>query len=81
MEDKLNYILQLLEKKKEKYPNITNLWKEFITNQYHNLTNTLNECEDIFLNIENNLEIDMNKQTILLLYLLKYNSESNLQHN
>ena len=29
MEDKLNNILQLLEKKKDKYPNITNLWKYF----------------------------------------------------
>lgn len=74
MEDKLNNILQILKEKKEKYPNITTLWKDFIIVQYKQLTTTLNQCTELFSNIENNIETDIDQKTILLLYLLKYNS-------
>ena len=68
MEDKVNSILEVLDQKNEKYPNITSLWKEFISNQYKQLDDTLNQCNEIFSNIENNIQTDMDGKTILLLY-------------
>jgi len=73
MEDNFNNILQILEEKKDKYPNLTTLWKSFLVKQYKQLTDTLNECKELFSNIENNIQTDMDQKTILLLYLLKYN--------
>ena len=54
MDDKLDKILKILEEKKNKYPNITNVWKRVINNQIQYLQDTLNHCENIFVNIDNN---------------------------
>ena len=76
MDDKLDKILKLLEEKKNKYPNITNVWKRLINNQIQYLQDTLSHCENIFVNIDNEIKEDLKPDTILFLYLLK-----NLQHN
>ena len=56
MDDKLDKILKLLEEKKNKYPNITNVWKRLINNQIQYLQDTLSHCENIFVNIETFLQ-------------------------
>ena len=59
--------------KKIKYPNLTNVWNQFISNQLQYLQQTLEQCDKVFKNIENNTDKDLKQETILMLYLLKNN--------
>ena len=71
--DKYNDVLNLIDKNKEKYPNISKIWSQFILNQYESLQESLTYCEEIFENIKDKVDEDMDEKTILLLYLLKCN--------
>ena len=71
--NKYNDVLKLIDKNKEKYPNISKIWSQFIINQYESLQESLTYCEKIFENIKDKIDEDMDEKTILLLYLLKRN--------
>ena len=73
IDDKVSQILKLLDEKKIKYPNLTNVWNQFISNQLQYLQQTLEQCDKVFKNIENNTDKDLKQETILMLYLLKNN--------
>ena len=73
IDDKVSQILKLLDEKKIKYPNLTNVWNQFISNQLQYLQQTLEQCDKVFTNIENNTDKDLKQETILMLYLLKNN--------
>lgn len=69
--EKKTQVLKLLEKNKEKYPNLTNLWKNYINNQYNILLASLTHCENLFNNIDNITDRDMDMNSIATLYILK----------
>ena len=75
--NKYNDVLKLIDKNKEKYPNISKIWSQFIINQYESLQESLTYCEKIFENIKDKIDEDMDEKTILLLYLLKRNRHLN----
>jgi len=75
--NKYNDVLNLIDKNKDKYPNISKIWSRFILNQYESLQESLTYCEKIFENIKDKIDEDMDEKTILLLYLLKRNRHLN----
>ena len=75
--NKYNDVLKLIDKNKEKYPNISKIWSQFIINQYESLQESLTYCEGLFENIKDKIDEDMDEKTILLLYLLKRNRHLN----
>lgn len=66
MDSKVNNIRNIIYLKKNEYPNITNIWLNYINEQIKQLNITLNNAEKIF----NNLDKDISNEIILLLYLL-----------
>lgn len=66
MDSKVNNIINIIYLKKNEYPNITNIWLNYINEQIKQLNITLNNAEKIF----NNLDKDISNEIILLLYLL-----------
>lgn len=66
MDSKVNNIRNIIYLKKNEYPNITNIWLNYINEQIKQLNITLNNAEKIF----NNLDKDISNESILLLYLL-----------
>ena len=70
MESRINNIKWLIESKKDKYPNITNIWLTYLDKRIETLNESLNKAEDIFSNIEDNINHDIPYNTIAILYLL-----------
>ena len=70
---KYQNIIKKLDEKKINYPNIIELW-ETILEHKKELLNTLNECESMLRNIQN-IDNDIPKETLYMLYLLKLQSK------
>tara|TARA_Y100001970_G_C14207309_1_gene844837 strand:- start:773 stop:997 length:225 start_codon:yes stop_codon:yes gene_type:complete len=70
MEDKLQSIEERLNNLKESYPNIVELWINYINVKKKSLEKGLIECEKALDIIEKKINPDLNKQTIAFLYLL-----------
>ena len=70
MDNKLSIINKLLEKKKEKYPNITSVWKNYINIKKNSLEKDLENGIDLFNNIENLQHEDLDLLTIAFIYLI-----------
>lgn len=66
MDSKVNNIKNMIYIKKNVYPNLSNVWLNYIDEQIKQLYLTLNKAEKIF----NNLDKDISNESILLLYLL-----------
>jgi hypothetical protein len=66
MDSKVNNIKNIIYIKKNIYPNLSNIWLNYIDEQIKQLYITLNKAEKIF----NNLDKDISNESILLLYLL-----------
>ena len=66
MDDRVNNIKNIIYIKKNIYPNLSNIWLNYIDEQIKQLYITLNKAEKIF----NNLDKDISNESILLLYLL-----------
>jgi hypothetical protein len=60
--NKYNDVLKLIDKNKEKYPNISKIWSQFILNQYESLQESLTYCEEIFENIKDKVDEDMDEK-------------------
>jgi hypothetical protein len=73
MDVKIVKIRELLEMKKEKYPNIASVWTKYLDQQILSLETSLQNAEDIFKNMENNSQEDLPMHSIALLYLLSKN--------
>jgi hypothetical protein len=71
MESKIESIKKLLDTKKEKYPNISNVWLKFINEKINSLDKSLSEAEKVFSDIDNTLQQDLSMNTIAILFLLK----------
>ena len=64
----------MIESKKDKYPNISNIWLEYLNEKINLLYKSLEKAEDIFKNIENISNQDLPYSTIAILYLLNQQS-------
>jgi len=70
MDSNIQRIKQLIESKKEKYPNISNIWLKYLDEKIKLLDKSLEKAEDIFTNIETLSNQDLPYSTIAILYLL-----------
>ena len=74
MDSNIQRVKQLIESKKEKYPNISNVWSKYIDERIKLLDKSLEKAEDIFTNIETLSNQDLPYSTITILYLLNQQS-------
>tara|TARA_B100001540_G_C15338443_1_gene431318 strand:- start:201 stop:419 length:219 start_codon:yes stop_codon:yes gene_type:complete len=70
MDSKLDNIKNLIKEKKDKYPNISNVWLKYIEEKETFFNKSLEHAEKTFLNIENTLQNDLPIETIALIFLL-----------
>ena len=70
MDSKIDSIKNLINKKKEKYPNISNIWLTFLNYKINLLEKSLEDADKIFKNIDNTIPQDLPIDTITFLYLL-----------
>ena len=70
MDNKIDKLNELLESKRDKYPNITNVWKNYINQKHELFDKTLDNGIQLFTDIERRQETDLNYETILSIYLL-----------
>tara|TARA_B100000989_G_C19521818_1_gene464559 strand:- start:563 stop:796 length:234 start_codon:yes stop_codon:yes gene_type:complete len=61
---------ELIEKKKNKYPNICKLWKHHINEKRKIYETTLERAIKVIENIESKSQEDLSMQTIAFLYFL-----------
>tara|TARA_Y100000310_G_C20078147_1_gene532537 strand:+ start:322 stop:546 length:225 start_codon:yes stop_codon:yes gene_type:complete len=70
MDNKLIKLNKLLDKKKEKYPNITSVWKNYINIKKNSLEKDLENGINLFNKIENLQHEDLDLLTIAFIYLI-----------
>ena len=70
MDSKIDSIKNLINNKKEKYPNISNIWLTFLNYKINSLEKSLENADKIFKNIDNTIPQDLPIDTITFLYLL-----------
>jgi len=63
-------ILEKLNAKKDKYPNIIELWEKMIEQKEKDLEKLLDNCNKMLGEIDT-IQNDLTKENILALYLLK----------
>jgi hypothetical protein len=63
-------VLEKLNAKKDKYPNIISLWIKMIHQKEKDLSTLLENCNKM-LNEIDNFQTDLSNENILTLYLLK----------
>lgn len=63
-------ILEKLNAKKEKYPNIVGLWEKMIEQKEKDLEKLLENCNKMLGEIDT-MQNDLTKENIVALYLLK----------
>jgi len=70
--NELSDIQNKLDRYKEQYPNIVEIWDNVISSRINLIKHTLKECNKVIELIENNeIKEDMERNQILFLYLLK----------
>ena len=70
MDSKIDSIKNLINNKKEKYPNISNTWLTFLNYKINSLEKSLEDADKIFKNIDNTIQQDLPIDTIAILYFL-----------
>tara|TARA_B100000902_G_scaffold47050_1_gene54300 strand:+ start:1123 stop:1353 length:231 start_codon:yes stop_codon:yes gene_type:complete len=74
MNNDIERIKELIESKKDKYPNISNIWRKYLDEKIRSLEQSLEKAEEVFENIENLSNKDLPYSTIAILYLLNQQS-------
>lgn len=74
MDEKYNLIIERLDNFREKFPNIVNLWDDFLKKKHELFLQNLNKAEYFLDNCDTILDDDLKPVTISLLYLLFNNS-------
>ena len=72
MEKDINECIEILNERKEKYPNISFLWLNIMKYRIKMLNHSLKQIKELGNNVEL-LEKDMDMETILLLYNIQKN--------
>ena len=70
MDSNIQRVKQLIESKKETYPNISNIWLKYIDERIKLMDKSLEKAEALFTNIETLSNQDLPYSTIAILYLL-----------
>ena len=65
-------LLEKLGEKEDKYPNIIKLWKTILNYKKESLELSIKQCKEMLKNIDN-MNNDLTKEQIILLYLMKIN--------
>ena len=73
MDSKINKLKSIIESKKEKYPNVSNLWLNFIDQKYKSFDKTIDNAIDTFNNLEKKISDDLSMNSILMLFFLYHN--------
>jgi len=74
MDSNIQRVKQLIESKKETYPNISNIWLKYIDERIKLFDKSLEKAEYLFTNIETLSNQDLPYSTIAILYLLNQQS-------
>ena len=77
MESNIRNIKQLIERKKEKYPNISDVWLKYIEKKIELLKADLKKAERIFKDVDNTINQDIPYNTIAFLYFLNQEAYHN----
>ena len=70
MDSKIEQLTELMEMKRDKYPNITSVWRNYIKQKREFFEKVLDNGIMLFSDIETRQETDMDYETILAIYLL-----------
>lgn len=70
MDSKIEQLTELMEMKRDKYPNITSVWRNYIKQKKEFFEKVLDNGIILFSDIETRQETDMDYETILAIYLL-----------
>ena len=74
MDCNIQRVKELIESKKEKYPNISNIWLKYLDERIKLFDKSLEKAEYLFTNIETLSNQDLPYSTIAILYLLNQQS-------
>ena len=74
MDSNIQRVKQLIESKKETYPNISNIWLKYLDERIKLFDKSLEKAEYLFTNIETLSNQDLPYSTIAILYLLNQQS-------
>ena len=70
MDSKIEQLTELMEMKRDKYPNITSVWRNYIKQKQEFFEKVLDNGIMLFSDIETRQETDLDYETILAIYLL-----------
>ena len=70
MDTKYKKLLELIDKKKDKYPNVCKLWKQHINEKLRIYNLTLEHAINVLETIESKSDKDLPMETIAFLYFL-----------
>ena len=70
MDSKVEQLIELMEIKQDKYPNITSVWRNYIKQKKETFEKVLDNVIQLFSDIETRQETDIDYETILAIYLL-----------
>ena len=70
MDTKYEILLELIDKKKDKYPNVCKLWKQHINEKLKIYKLTLDHAINVLETIESKSDKDLPMETIAFLYFL-----------
>lgn len=70
MDSKIEQLIELMEIKQDKYPNITSVWRNYIKQKKESFEKVLDNGIQLFSDIETRQETDIDYETILAIYLL-----------
>ena len=70
MENQLNNMQILFEERRDKFPNLVKFWEKYIDLQKKRFQKNLDKCEELFTNIENDIQQDIPMETICFLAML-----------
>ena len=70
MDSKIEQLTELMEMKRDKYPNITSVWRNYIKQKQEFFEKVLDNGIMLFSDIETRQETDIDYETILAIYLL-----------
>jgi len=70
MENQMKYLQILFDKRRDKYPNLVKFWEKYIDEHKKRFKKNLDKCEELFINIENDIQQDIPMETICFLAML-----------
>ena len=70
MEDKLDNLQNLLDIRREKYPNMVKFWEKYINIRKKKFEKQIKKAHELFFSIEDHIPADIPMETIIFLFML-----------